>query len=81
MHSIPFVNPTGVEYSGLVRVEESTVVVEFRKWSWRKLSNRIVEVHIPIESVTSIQHKKGVVGDRIDLQLRSMQSAGAIPCR
>ena len=81
MDSLPYTNPTGREYPSLIRIEESSLLVEFRKWVWRKLSKQIVQVRIPMEEVTSIDLKRGVFVDQINMQLRSMRAAGAIPCR
>ena len=80
MESLPFLYPVGGEYPGLIRHERPFVVVEFGKWSWRKLTKQIIEVRIPTSEITSIEIITRVLETRLDLRLRSMKSAGEIPC-
>ena len=80
MDTLPFKIPVGIEYTGLIRLERQFVVVEFGKWSWRKMSKQIKEVRIPISELASVEFITGMLETRLDLQLRSMKSTGEIPC-
>lgn len=80
MDTLPFKIPVGIEYSGLVRLERPFVVVEFGKWSWRKMTKQIKEVCIPINELVSVEFITRMLETRLDLRLRSMKTAGEIPC-
>ncbi len=79
MDTIPFKIPIGFEYNGLIRFEQPFVVLEFGKWSWRKMSKQIKQVSIPISEVASVEFNTRVLETRLDLQLRSMKTAEEIP--
>ena len=80
MESLPFLHTVGGEYPGLIRLELPFIVVEFGKWSWRKLAKQIIEVRLPISEITSVEFITRVLETRLDLRLRSMKAAGGIPC-
>ena len=80
MESLPFLYSVGGEYPGLLRHEQPFIVVECSKWSWRKFAKQIIEVSIPISEITSVEFITRVLETRLDLRLRSMKTAGEIPC-
>ena len=80
MESLPFLYTVGGEYPGLIRLERPYVVVEFSKWSWRKMAKQLIEVRIPITEITSVQFITRMLETRLDLKLRTMKAAGEIPC-
>lgn len=79
MTAIPFKIPIGFEYTGLMRLDHSNIVVEFEKWSWRKMSKQIIEVVVPVGEVVSVAFTERMLETRIDMQLLSMQAGGEIP--
>ena len=79
MDPIPFKIPVGVEYAGLVRLEQAAIVVEFDKWSWRKMSKQINEVAIPVSELASAKLVTRWYVTRLELQLKSMKAAKEIP--
>jgi len=80
MESVPFLYTTGGENAGLIRLELPVIVVEFGKWSWRRMKKEIIEVRIPISELTSVEFSTRMLQTRLDLRLRSMKAAGEIPC-
>jgi len=81
MNSLPFKIQIGIGYYGLMRLEPPNVVIEFRSWSLRKMSRRIVEVRFPISEIDSVDFITPLLETRMEVQLKSMKAAGDIPCQ
>ena len=78
MEALPFkMGHSGLK--GRIRFEAPLVIVEFRKWSWRRFEWKTATSEISVKEIDSVEYTKNLFGACLDLQLKSRKTALEIP--